>query len=94
MLLIVENYTLLEIGKLVKEVIGEDVEMEFEDSADMRSYHISSKKIADRVNFLPKHTIKEAVSDLQQAFKRKLLKDSLENPKYFNIRTMQLLNLK
>tara|TARA_B100000029_G_scaffold510447_1_gene601948 strand:+ start:690 stop:1682 length:993 start_codon:yes stop_codon:yes gene_type:complete len=89
-----ENHTLLEIGNLVKEVIGKDVLMEFEETDDLRSYHISSKKIAEKINFFPKHSIKQAISDLQNAFKSNLLKDSMKNPKYFNIKTMQLLNLK
>jgi len=88
-----ENLNLLEIGQLVKEVVGEDVSIEFEKTNDLRSYHISSKKILDKINFYPKFSIKDAIFSLINAFEANLLKNSLQDPKYFNIKTMQLSNL-
>ena len=88
-----ENHNLLEIGKLVKKIVGNDVLIEFEETNDLRSYHISSDKILKQLNFTPKFSIKDAVMSLIDAFNSNLLKNSLEDPKYFNIKTMQLTNL-
>jgi hypothetical protein len=77
----------------VKNVIGEDVEMVVSDSDDNRSYHISSQKILDILGFEPTHSIEKAVLDLKAAFERGLLINPLENGKYFNIKTMQSINL-
>ena len=88
-----ENHNLLEIGKLVKRMVGNDVLIEFEETNDLRSYHISSDKISKQLNFTPKFSIKDAVMSLIDAFNSNLLKNSLEDPKYFNIKTMQLTNL-
>ena len=50
--------------------------------------------IRDRLKFFPKNTIKEGINDLKIAFEKKQLKDSLNNPLYFNIQRMKQINLK
>ena len=60
---------------------------------DNRSYHISSKKIADKLGFVPSHTIAEASQDLKNALEQGLLPNSLADERYFNIKRMQNLNL-
>ena len=88
-----ENYSVNELSEIVKGVIGSDVEMIYSDSDDNRSYHISSKKILDTLDFHPTFSIEEAVVDLKQAFEKNLLTNPLENENYFNIRRMQNINL-
>ena len=88
-----ENYTVNELSDIVKNVIGEDVEMVVSDSDDNRSYHISSQKILDVLDFKPTHSIEEAVVDLKKAFEKGLLVNPLSNEKYFNIKTMQNIKL-
>ncbi len=88
-----ENYTVNELSKIVKNVIGKDVKMLFSESDDNRSYHISSQKILDVLGFKPTHSIEEAVIDLKNAFEKGLLINPLENKKYFNIKIMQSINL-
>ena len=39
-------------------------------------------------------SLKEAISSLYDALENKLLDDPLNNPKYYNIKTMQKINLK
>ena len=46
-------------------------------------------KIFNLLNFKTENTIKDAVIDLQLAIKENKLKDSLSNPKYFNIKTVK-----
>ena len=88
-----KNYTVLELAEITKSVVGNDVKLVLSHSDDNRSYHISSKKIFNLLNFKTENTIKDAVIDLQLAIKENKLKDSLSNPKYFNIKTMQRINL-
>lgn len=88
-----ENQSVLELAETVKAVIGDDVKLVASPTNDNRSYHISSKKIAEKLGFVPKHTIREAVEDLQRALKAGLLPNSLQDERYFNIKRMQNLKL-
>jgi nucleoside-diphosphate-sugar epimerase len=88
-----ENYSVSELAGIVKKVIGDDVETIISDSDDNRSYHISSQKILDQLGFKPSFSIEKASLDLKEAFSKGYLHDPLSNPKYFNIKTMQLINL-
>ena len=67
-----ENHSVEDLGKMVVEVIGQDVAIEWEQTNDNRSYHVSSQKIRDELGFVPKHTIKDAVKDLKEAFENNL----------------------
>ena len=89
-----ENKSVNEIAKTVKNELGEDVNLVVTPTNDNRSYHISSEKIKRILNFQTEFTISDAVNDLKKAFELKLLDDPLNNPNYFNIKKMQLVNLK
>lgn len=89
-----ENQTVLELAETVKNAIGDDVKLVVTPTNDNRSYHISSKKIAEKLGFTTKHSIREAVEDLRHALQTGLLPDSLTDERYFNIKRMQSLNLK
>ena len=88
-----DNFTVKQIALTVKEVIGKDIEIETEETNDNRSYHISSNKIYDKLNFTPKYTIKNAINDLKIAFELNKLPNSLSEFKYFNIKKMQEIDL-
>ena len=89
-----ENFSVEKLSKDVKDVIGDDVSLIYKKTEDNRSYHISSEKIKSELGFIPKKNIKDAVRDLQNAFKNKFLQNTLENEFYFNIKRMKNLNLK
>jgi nucleoside-diphosphate-sugar epimerase len=89
-----ENQSVLDLANTVRKVMGDDVALVATPSNDNRSYHISSKKIADKLGFVPSHTIAEAVQDLKIALEGGLLKDSLTDERYSNIKRMQSLELK
>ena len=89
-----DNHSVLELGNIVKNIIGSDVEIESIKSNDNRSYHISSKKIKKILGFETLKTIPDAVNDLKIAFEKKLLPNSLTDEKYFNIKTMNSIRLK
>jgi nucleoside-diphosphate-sugar epimerase len=88
-----KNQTVNELAQNVRDVIGKDIEIIKTKSDDNRSYHVSSQKIYDVLNFKTKLTVKDAVFDLQQAFKNKLLKATFEDENYFNIKRMQSIKL-
>lgn len=89
-----ENHTVESLALIVKKVIGEDVQLKYIPTNDNRSYHISSKKIIEDTGFIYKYKIEDAVNDLKIAFEKKMFKDTLNNPEYFNIKKMNLINLK
>ena len=88
-----ENHSVKELAEIVKEVIGEDVKLIVSSSDDNRSYHVSSEKMKKILGFIPKYTIRDAVEDLKEAFENDKLPNSLTDPKYFNIKLMQKINL-
>ena len=88
-----ENQSVLELAETVKAVIGDDVKLVATPTNDNRSYHISSKKIAEKLGFVPTHTIRDAVEDLRRALEAGRLPNSLQDERYFNIKRMQSLKL-
>ena len=88
-----KNQTVNELAYDVKKVIGEDVKIINTKSEDNRSYHVSCKKIKEILGFEPKLTIRHAVLDLKKAFEEKLILNSFEDEKFFNIKRMQSLKL-
>jgi nucleoside-diphosphate-sugar epimerase len=89
-----ENQTVLELAETVQKVVGEDVKLVATPTNDNRSYHISSKKIAEKLGFVARHSIADASKELKEAFETGLLPDSLSDEKYFNIKRMQSAELK
>jgi nucleoside-diphosphate-sugar epimerase len=87
-----QNLRIREIAELVKVEVGPDVEIVTSPTDDLRSYHISSAKIKRELGWEPQHTIQDAVRDLVAAFKAGMIPDSLTDPRYFNIKTMQAYN--
>ncbi len=88
-----KNQTVNELAENVKSIIGEDIKIINTISNDNRSYHVSSQKIKDILGFETNFTVKDAVLDLKNAFEKNLLKNSLNDEKYFNIKRMQSINL-
>ncbi len=82
-----ENLKVMEIANLVKEVVGE-VEVTVEETDDPRSYHVCSDKIKNELGFETKHSVKEAIAELKEAFRDGKLKN-LEDDNYFNVKRMK-----
>lgn len=95
-----QNQSIADIANIVCDVISKEVvdkpapEIVTTESSDPRSYRISSEKIQKELEFAPKHTIEDAVHDLIEAFNQGKLKDSMTNSRYYNIKTMEEINLK
>lgn len=88
-----ENHSVLDIAQMVKNVVGDDIDIVTSPTNDLRSYHISSQKIKDELGFEPKHTIEDAVKDLKIAFEKGQVPDSFDNSKYFNVKLMNEIHL-
>ena len=88
-----ENKSLIDLADIVKEQIGSDVRTKIVKTNDERSYHISSRKIMEILDFKNQFTIKDAVSDLKEAFETKKFIDPLNNIDFYNIKKMQSIDL-
>lgn len=88
-----ENHSVSQLAETVRDAVGGNVEIVVEPTDDLRSYHVSSDLIRRELGFEPKHTIEDAVRDLVSAFKDGRLPDSMDDPRYYNIRTMQKVKL-
>jgi len=89
-----ENYKVKEIAEMVKKTLGGDIPIVTTPSDDIRSYHVSSKKIKEELGFESKHSVEEAIQDLAAAFNAGKIENPMEDIKYYNIKTMQAINLK
>jgi nucleoside-diphosphate-sugar epimerase len=89
-----ENHTVMQLAEMVKEAVGGDLKINVEPTDDLRSYHVSSDKLRNELNFVPTHSIKDAVTDLVEAMEDKRLTNTMKDPLYFNITRMQDLDIK
>lgn len=89
-----ENRSVMDIAEMVRDVVGSSVDIGVESTDDLRSYHISSARIEEELGFRPRHTIPLAIDTLTNAFGDGRIPDAMDDPRYYNIRTMQDANLR
>ncbi|NCX93932.1 MAG: NAD-dependent epimerase/dehydratase family protein [Gammaproteobacteria bacterium] len=95
-----QNMSIMAIAKIVKKVVEEifpekgSIPIDVTTSDDPRSYHINSEKIYRALGFKPKYSIEDAVRGLCTAFLEGRLPNSLDDNKYFNVRTMKAIGAK
>jgi nucleoside-diphosphate-sugar epimerase len=89
-----ENYKVNEIAGIVRSVVGNDTLIETMPTDDIRSYQVCSKKIKTELGFVPRYTVKQAVVGLTDAFRAGRIPLPMTDIRYYNIKTMQALNLK
>ena len=93
------NMKIKEIALLAKKVVEakmgkKNIEIVTTPTDDNRSYHVSSEKIKRELGFAAKRTVENAIEDLCDAFKAGKIPDSMTDKRYYNIKTMQAINLK
>jgi nucleoside-diphosphate-sugar epimerase len=88
-----ENHSVMDIAKMVQNVVGKDIPITVETTDDNRSYHVSSEKINKELGFTPKYTLIDAIKSLKDAFDKNLVKDPMNNTLYYNIKRMKEINL-
>lgn len=83
-----KNVSVEDLANIVKEKI--ESKIEYIETDDKRSYHINSDKIRNKLGFVPKYDLYEAIDSLSKAYKNGLIKDGLHNPLYHNVKMMKL----
>jgi nucleoside-diphosphate-sugar epimerase len=92
-----QNLSLMQIAELVRGVVERElpeltpIDIVTTPSNDPRSYHINSDKIRRTLGFSPRHTIENAVEELCAAFRDRLLPNSMDDDKYFNVQRLKRL---
>ena len=89
-----ENHAVADIAEMVRGAVGNGVEVVTESTDDLRSYHVSSALIKKELGFVPVHTIGDAVTSLVEAFRAGKVPNPMTDKAYYNIKTMQALDLK
>lgn len=95
-----ENHTIAQLAEIVRNVVEAEmpdlspIGIETTPSNDLRSYHVSSKKIAETLGFTPQRSIDDAVRDICRAIKDGKLPNSMDDEKYINVKTVQKIGLK
>ena len=90
-----QNHPVAELAEMVRRVVELEmperapVRVETSPSNDLRSYHVSSKKIAQRLGYVPTRTIEDAIRDLCRAFREGRFPDSLTDDRYVNVRMVK-----
>ena len=90
-----ENQTIMAIAEKVRRVVQEEfpekgkIEIATTPTNDIRSYHINSDKIADKLGFRPKLGVEDAARELCRAMKEGKLPGSLEDDRYSNVRVLK-----
>jgi nucleoside-diphosphate-sugar epimerase len=89
-----QNNTIYELAEMVKNVIGdESIEFEVTPTNDVRSYHVKSEKIKEKLGFTCKYSIEDSIRTLIDAYNKGLIVDGLNNPLYHNIKRMSGLKI-
>ena len=94
-----QNHTVAELAEKVRGVVEREMpsvtplRIETSPSNDRRSYHVSSKKIAQKLGYVAERSVEQAVVDICQAFRAGKLPDSLEDDRYFNVNRIKRLGL-
>jgi nucleoside-diphosphate-sugar epimerase len=90
------NYTVMDITHIVKNEVEYNketqIEIEVKPTDDLRSYPVSCKKIETELDWRAQYNIADAVCDLMRAFDEGKIPNP-DDPKYYNIKTMQQLNI-
>ena len=92
-----QNHTVAQLAEMVRRVVEEEmpqlapIRIETSPTNDLRSYHVSSKKIAEQLGFVPTRTIEDAIRDLCRAFREGKLPNSLTDDRYVNVKTVKKL---
>ncbi len=89
-----DNQKIMDIAETARNVVGPDVNIITTPTDDLRSYHISSAKIEQQLNFVAQYSVEDAVKNLVSAFNSGKIPNALNDSKYYNIRVMQDIGLK
>lgn len=89
-----ENYKVIELARMVEDIVKPSGGIKLEPTNDNRSYRVSSEKIKKELGVEPTRNINQAIHDLMTAFKENKIPNSMNDIKYYNIKMMSSINLK
>ena len=76
-----ENYKIIEIGRIIKSICPEARLKISKKITDKRNYNVSFNKISKILNYQPEKKVKDGVTEIKNAIKKRLIK-SYQDPKY------------
>ncbi len=91
-----DNFSVMEIAIMVQKITENirktKIEIEIKATNDLRSYRVSSEKIKRELGWRARYTVAHAIFSLINAFDSGKIPNP-DDPKYYNIKTMQKLNI-
>jgi nucleoside-diphosphate-sugar epimerase len=94
-----ENHTVAQLAGMAKNGVEAafpgkaPIRIEIACSNDNRSYHVSSRKLAGKLGWVPRRSIGDAIGDLCGAFQAGKFADSMGNEQYINVKRVRSLGL-
>jgi nucleoside-diphosphate-sugar epimerase len=94
-----QNLSIMNIARIVKQIVAAEfpgrpeIDIAVTPTDDIRSYHINSDKIRRVLDFVPQHSIEQAVRDLCAAFKAGRIPAPMTDDIYYNVRRMKAQHL-
>jgi nucleoside-diphosphate-sugar epimerase len=88
------NLKVNRIAEMVRERVGQNVEIVVTPTDDHRSYHVSSEKLRRELGFQSQRTVGDAIEDLKQAFAAGKVPNSMADDRYYNIKRMRAVQLR
>jgi nucleoside-diphosphate-sugar epimerase len=82
------NSTVMGLAEMIRDELADDINIEVESSDDDRSYHLSADKAKDVLDFVPQHSLSQAVSDLESAWQAGKF-DTHDAPIHHNVEWMK-----
>ncbi len=95
-----QNHTISELAEMVKKIVEQEfperapIEITTTASNDLRSYHVSSRKIKEKLGYEPRRSVEDAIRGMCQAFKSQKLLNSLTDNSYINVKVVKERGLK
>lgn len=95
-----QNHTISELAEMVKKIVEQEmpekapIEIITTTSNDLRSYHVSSRKIKERLGYVPKRSVEDAIRGLCQAFKSGKIPNSMTDESYVNVKVVKKRGIK
>ena len=95
-----QNHTISELAEMVKKIVEQEmpekapIKIITTTSNDLRSYHVSSRKIIEKLGYIPKRSVEDAIRDLCHAFKAGKLPNSMTDDRYVNVKVVKKKGVK
>jgi nucleoside-diphosphate-sugar epimerase len=94
-----QNHTVAEIAEIVRGVVEEEmpekapIKIQTTSSDDLRSYHVTSTKITEKLGYKPQRSLEDAARDVCRALREGKLENSMTDDQYFNVNAVKKLEL-